>query len=176
MKTLLVYVFVISSLTSFSQTNRPKSDSHLIEDYAFDARRIAKPPVFPFGIDSLQHFYFTHFAGFDSVLTKAIANGDTSKYLRVYFSFVIDKEGAPIQPHFIKVSATQFARSDGSRTLKYFDEDKSYLDESIKKMIFKMNFWKAGWANIRNSNSMTTVDARVEDYIQFWVGLNPPQN
>jgi hypothetical protein len=35
-------------------------------------------------------------------------------------------------------------------------------------MIGKMPFWKPGLQN------GVPVDSRVEDFLQFWVGINPP--
>ena len=176
MKTfLLIFVLVISG-SVFSQRGSRTPDTHIIYNGVNDARRMAKPPVYPFGQDSLVRFYFAHFSGFDTLLTKAIANGDTAKYLRVYFTFVIDRDGAPIEPHFTKVASTRYAKSEGSLAIKYFDEDKDYFEEAVKKMIFKMTFWKPGYANVRNTNVLVATDSRVEDYIQFWVGIDPPQN
>ena len=170
----LIFVLFISG-SVFSQRSSRTTDTHIIYGTAMDARRMAKPPVYPFGQDSLVRFYFAHFTGFDTLLTKAIAHGDTAKYLRVYFTFLIDREGSPTDPHFTKVASTQYAKSESARTLKYFDEDKPYFEEVIKKMIFKMTFWKPGYANLRNANGMVAYDAWVEDYIQFWVGIDPPQ-
>lgn len=134
----------------------------------FNARTMEKPPVFPLGRDSCKRFYFAHFEGFDSVLTKTVERGDTAKYIRVYFSFVIDRNGAPYDAHFERIASTQYARSDGAKTIKYFSDDKEYYDGIIKSMNAKMPFWKPGLYN------NVPVEARVEDYIQFWVGLVPP--
>ena len=176
MKTFLFILVLVISGSVFSQRGGRTPDTHIIYAGAMDAKRMSKPPVYPFGQDSLVRFYFAHFTGFDTLLTKAIANGDTAKYLRVYFSFVINRDGAPIEPHFRKVASTRYAKSEGSSSIKYFDEDRVYFEEAIKKMIYKMTFWKPGYANIRSSNGMVAYDAKVEDYIQFWVGIDPPQS
>ena len=162
---LLLFAVKVSAQRDFSQ-DIPAATFRGI----FNASTMQKPPVFPFGIDSCKRFYFTHFEGFDSVLTKTVERGDTAKYIRVCFSFVIDKNGVPYDAHFERISSTQYARSDGSKTIKYFFDDKKYYEDIIKKMCAKMPFWKPGLYNT------VPVDARVEDYIQFWVGLVPPSS
>jgi hypothetical protein len=114
-------------------------------------------------------FYFSHFEGFDSVLTKAIDRGDTAKYIRVYFSFVIDKNGTPYDGHFERIASTEYAKADNPRTIKYFSEDKKYYEKLIKEMVSKMTFWKPALQNA------VPVDCKIIDYIQFWVGINPPK-
>lgn len=173
MKKLTLVLFICVSSKIFSQrTLQPTT--HVIYGEVFNAKKMQRPPIFPFGADSCLHFYFSHFEGLDSVLTKAIANGDTAKYIRVYFSFIVERNGMPVEPHFIRVASTQYAKSENARTIPYFMADKDYYEEVIKKMIQKMTFWKPGLANVRYSNVMVAADARVEDYIQFWVGINPP--
>ncbi len=175
MKRIVLFLSLFISAQVFSQRTLPQG-THVFYGEVFDAKKMQHPPIYPFGQDSLLHYYYAHFAGFDSVLTKAIANGDTAKYIRVYFSFVIDRDGTPGDPHFRRVASTEYAKSATARTIKYFDDDKAYFDEVIKKMVHKMGFWKPGLANLANSGSMVAADARVEDYIQFWVGINPPAN
>ena len=138
-----------------------------VYDKLFDAKYMQKPPVYPFGPDSCKRFYFSHFRGFDSLLTRVIENGDTAKYIRVYFSFIIDKNGTPYDARFEKIAATRYARSEGAKTITYFFENKKYYENLIREMISKMTFWKPGLHN------MVPVDSKVEDYIQFWVGLTP---
>ena len=104
------------------------------------------------------------------MLTKVIAMGDTAKYIRVCFSFVIAADGSPYDPYFLVIGSTQYGKSAGMRLLKYFDADKKYYEGLIKQMIAKMTFWKPGLYN------GIPVDSRVEDYLQFWVGINPPIN
>jgi hypothetical protein len=133
----------------------------------YDAKYLQVPPVFPFGIDSCQRFYFTHFKGFDNVLDKVIANGDTAKYIRVYFSFIIDKHGTAYNAHFDKIASTRYAKSVTVRPIRYFNSQ--YYEKVIKYMIAKIPFWKPALLN------GIPVDCRVEDYIQFWVGANIPE-
>src|ERR1700741_845065 len=99
-KIIFLLLISISTNVLFSQRIFPPG-SHMIYSGVQDAKRMQKPPIFPYGIDSLQRFYFSHFAGFDSILTKAINHGDTAKYIRVYFSFVVDRDGAVTGAHFI---------------------------------------------------------------------------
>lgn len=132
-------------------------------------------PFFPMGKDSLQRFYFSHFAGFDSLLTSAISHGDTARYLRVYFTFVIDENGSAYEPRFERIASTQYGKSEGAKTIDHFKEDKEYYQGIIKEMILHMPFWKPGLVPLRNSNSMVTGPVRITDFIQFWVGINPPQ-
>jgi hypothetical protein len=139
-------------------------------NHVFEARNLTNPPVYPYGRDSCVQFYFAHFGGFDSVLTKVISMGDTAKYIRLYFSFVVTSDGSPYDPHFLLIGSTQYHKSAGVHLLKYFDPDKKYYEAVIKKMIAKMGFWKPGLYN------GIPVDSRVEDYLQFWVGINPPGN
>jgi hypothetical protein len=139
-------------------------------NHVFVARNLKNPPVYPYGVDSCIRFYFANFAGFDSLLTKVIAMGDTAKYIRVCFSFVIADDGSPYDPQFLAIGSTQYSKSAGMRLLKYFDADKKYYEGLIKQMIAKMTFWKPGLYN------GIPVNSRVDDYLQFWVGINPPAN
>ena len=136
----------------------------------FNAKYVQKPPFFPPGTDSCKRFYFTNFKGFDTVLIKLIEKGDTAKYIRVYFSFVIDRNGIPYDSHFEKIASSQYARSDGAITIKYFSENNKYFEPLIKQMICAMSSWKPALQN------GIPVDCKVDDYIQFWVGLTLPKN
>jgi hypothetical protein len=136
----------------------------------YEARYLHTQPVFPAGVGSCERFYFTHFKGFDSVLYKAIAYGDTAKYLRIYFSFVIDKNGVAHNAHFEKIASTQYAKGITSKTIRYFSGNEKYFDKLIKDMIDQMPFWKPGLLYAR------PVDCKVETHFQFWVGLNAPSN
>jgi hypothetical protein len=135
----------------------------------YEARYLQSPPVFPFGTDSCQRFYFTHFKGIDSVLYKTGANGDTAKYIRVCFSFVVDKYGSAYDAHFEKMASTQYEKSVTARTLKYFSATE-YYQRLIKNMMDKMPLWKPALLNGR------AVDCRINEYLQFWVGTRPPNN
>jgi hypothetical protein len=175
MRILIVLLFTVISVNVFSQRTLPPG-TRVLHGVIPDAKRMRNPPIFPNGADSLLRFYFSHFTCFDSLLTKAIERGDTAKYIRLYFSFVIDENGAATESQFIRVASTQYAKSEGARTIPYFMDDKPFYDACIKAMIYKMPFWKPGVLPVRYSNSMVASDARVEDYIQFWVGINPPTN
>ncbi|MBS1642376.1 MAG: hypothetical protein JST94_09275 [Bacteroidetes bacterium] len=134
----------------------------------FEAKYMPKPPIYPYGQDSLHRYFYSHFEGFEQVLTKAIDKGDTAKYIRVYFQYVIDKNGTPFDGKFLRVAGTSYAKGDNAKTIKYFNEDKETLNKQVKSLVSKMGFWKPGLHN------NVPVDAIVEDYFQFWVGINPP--
>ncbi len=136
---------------------------------AYDAKYLQTPAIYPSGTDSCQRFYFSHFKGFDSVLSKLIANGDTAKYIRVYFSFVIDKYGAAYNAHFEKIASTQYAKGITSKLVKYFPA-KAYYEKLVKEMIRQMPLWKPALLN------GLPVDCKMEEYLQFWVGINLPTN
>lgn len=154
-------IFVLTVLSFFSASVFSQ------ENKVYEARYLPTPPVYPSGPDSCQRFYFTHFKGIDSVLYKTGMNGDTAKYIRVYFSFVVDKYGSVYDAHFEKIASTQYAKSVTARTLKYFSAT-GYYDRLIKNMMTKMPFWKPAMFNGR------PVACRMIDYLQCWVGTRPP--
>ncbi|MEO8174503.1 MAG: hypothetical protein ABI581_15515 [Sediminibacterium sp.] len=135
----------------------------------YDARYMQVPPLFPQGRDSCQRFYFIHFKGIDSVLYNTGLRGDTVKYIRVYFSFVVDKYGAIHDARFVKMASTQYAKSVTAKTLQYFSAYE-YYNRLVKNMMTQMPSWKPALLNGR------AVDCRVSDYLQFWVGYTPPRN
>ena len=136
-------------------------------DRVYESRYIQQAPVYPKGIDSARRYYFHHFTGMDSLLSKAIVYGDTLKYLRVYFSFVIDKYGLITEPHFIRIASTRYAQSLHAKTVLYFLNDEPYYEKAVKQMLQKMGSWKAALQD------GVPVSCRVEDYFQFWLGITP---
>ncbi|MDE3235949.1 MAG: hypothetical protein KGO81_08350 [Bacteroidota bacterium] len=174
MRTLLAcFLFILFSEGLLAQRGRPNMNVELVRTAygnVFEASRMQYPPIFPMGLDSALRYCFTHFEGMDSVLTYAIQRGDTGKYLRVYFSFIITKEGSIYRPEFLHIGSTKYAKSSGYKIVRYFDEKKNYYQSIIGKMLMDMPFWKPGLVNL------VPVDARVVNYIQFWVGINPPPN
>ncbi len=170
MKTILLCLLFLVSVGAIAQRDFGAENNRDRYEKIYEAKYVEKPPQFPFGPDSCRRYYFAHFTGFDSVLTKTVTNGDTAKYIRVYFSFVISKDGTAGDGRFEKVASADNARAKDKdvKTIKYFSSDKKYYDDLVKQMISKMTFWKpATQDNIR-------VDCKVDDYIQFWVGINPP--
>jgi hypothetical protein len=155
---MLVFAATLFFPPVFSQVNK-----------VYDARYLQIPPAYPPGTDSCQRFYFTHFKGIDSVLYKTGLNGDTVKYIRVCFSFVVDKYGSVYDAHFERMASTQFPKSFTARTLKYFTAVE-YYEYLIRNMMNKMPLWKPALVNGR------TVDCRIYEYLQFWVGTRPPGN
>ncbi len=129
---------------------------------------LTRKPVFTFGVDSCQRYYYYHCDGLDTLLQLLQARGDTAKYIRLYFSFVIDHRGILSDPRFVRVGATAYAGTKFSRTLTYFSSHRHFFQKIIEHMLLLMPFWKPGLLN------GIPVDARVEDYIQFWVGKQLP--
>ncbi len=169
MKRIVFCLLVIISTNAIAQKSFETEDNRGIYSQIFDAATMQKPPVYPFGTDSCKRFYFNHFAGFDTVLSKAVQKGDTATFIRVYFSFVVDSKGTPYDARFERVASTPSYKTKDAKTIKYFNEDKKYLDKLIKEMVSKMIIWKPGLYND------VRVEAKVDDFIQFWVGINPPQ-
>ncbi|TAJ51488.1 MAG: hypothetical protein EPO58_12620, partial [Chitinophagaceae bacterium] len=167
MKNILFYVWFLMALPALAQRNTNAALAESSYSRLFEAKYMQKPPQYPFGADSCKRFYFASFGGFDSVLSKVIERGDTAKYIRVYFSFIVDKNGAPYEGRFERMASTQYARGESAKTIRYFSDDRKYYDKQIADMIGKMPFWKPGLQN------GVPVDSRVEDFLQFWVGINP---
>lgn len=140
--------------------------SHL--PVVYNAKSITHPPLFPFGFDSCQRYYYYHCEGLDSLLLLLQLKGDTAKFIRLHFSFVIDYRGLLNDPRFLRVSATSYAGSNYSRTLTYFSNYQGFFQKMIQRMLLPMPFWKPGLLN------GLPVYARVEDYIQFWIGKRLP--
>jgi hypothetical protein len=161
MKFLLTLILICSCFTGISQSQ--------YYNRAFEAKYMQKPPVFIAGRDSLRRFYFTHFPAFDTVINKAVEKGDTAKYIRIYFSFYIDEQGFPYEPAFDRVASTRSSGTENAKTIKYFFDMKPVLDKAINQMINKMPQWRPG---IQDG---VVVKTQFEDYLQFWVGLTPPQ-
>ena len=168
MKIILSFLFCLCVFLAGAQ--RPGSSK------VADARMLQKPPVFPMGRDSLQRFYFSHFAGFDSLLTSAISHGDTGRYLRVFFTFIVDENGATYDPQFSFIGSTRYGKSAGVKPIEHFKADKDYYQSVIKDMIRHMPFWKPALIPVRNADLMKPGSARVTDFIQCWVGINPPDD
>lgn len=166
MRSFFLTVLLGAALTAFSQKNRyPRNGWY---DRIFEYRYVQQPPFYPMGVDSCRRYYFNHFQGMDSLLNKATAYGDTLKYLRVYFSFVIDKYGLITDPHFIRIASTRYSKSLYAKTVLYFTEDDSYYEKAVKQMLRKMGSWKPAMQN------GVPVSCRIEDYFQFWLGITPP--
>jgi hypothetical protein len=168
MKIFLSFLFCLSVFLVGAQRSGSR--------FVMDARNLQKPPVFPMGRDSLQRFYFSHFAGFDSLLTSAINHGDTGRYIRVYFTYVVDENGATYDPQFTLIGSTRYGKSAGVKPIEHFKADQAYYQSVIKDMIRHMPFWKPALVPIRNADVMIPGAARVTDFIQFWVGINPPDD
>jgi hypothetical protein len=161
MKPLIFVVVLFASLVSYSQSS--------YYNRTFEAKYMDKPPVFAYGKDSLKRFYFTHFSAFDTVINKAVQNGDTAKYLRIYFSFYVDESGFVYEPKFNRVASTRSAITESAKTIRHFNDMKDVLQEAVKHMLLKMSAWRPG---VENGQPVKTLNY---DYMQFWVGLTPPQ-
>jgi hypothetical protein len=165
MKILVLLVLLFAFGETGAQVNEPSPYYKRV----FEAKFMDKPPVFSFGKDSLQRFYFSHFPAFDTVLRKAIEKGDTAKYLRVYFSFNLDENGYAYDPRFERVASTRSSTTESAKTIKYFNDLKPLLDKAIQTMMVKMPAWKPG---LQDGIPVKTANY---DFLQFWVGLSAPQ-
>jgi len=161
MKTLFFLVLLFVTLVSYSQSS--------YYNRTFEAKYMNNPPVFAYGKDSLKRFYFSQFGAFDTVINKAVQNGDTAKYLRIYFSFCIDESGFVYEPKFERVASTRSAVTESAKTIRHFNDMKDVLQNVIKEMLLKMSAWRPG---VENGQPVKTLNY---DYMQFWVGLTPPQ-
>jgi hypothetical protein len=164
MKYILILIAFMYSLTCFSQDGRFQQVNR-----EYEAKYMQKPPVFPMGKDSLRRFYFNHFQAFDSILAKAVAKGDTAKYIRIYFSFYLDENGYAYEPKFERVASTRSAVTENAKTIRYFFDMKPMLDKAIMQMLNKMPQWRPG---MQDGILVKTINY---DYLQFWVGLSEPQ-
>jgi hypothetical protein len=161
MKYLLIIFATGCSLCCLSQGYQPVNRE-------YEAKYMQKP-IFPMGKDSLRRFYFTHFPAFDTVLSKAVAKGDTAKYLRIYFSFYLDENGYVYEAAFDRVASTRSAVTENAKTIRYFSDMKPVLQKAIIQMLNKMPQWRPG---MQDGLVVKTLNY---DYLQFWVGLSAPQ-
>ncbi len=161
MKTLFISLLLCAATYGYAQTS--------YYNRVFEARYMDRPPVFVFGKDSLKRFYFSHFPAFDTVLAKAVQNGDTAKYLRIYFSFNLDENGFVYDPQFERVASTRSAVIESAKPVRYFNEIRDILDKAVKAMLQKMPQWRPG---VQDGQPVKTLNY---DYMQFWVGLSAPQ-
>jgi hypothetical protein len=134
----------------------------------FESKYLGKPPVFPNGVDSLRRFYFTHFPAFDTVISKAVENGDTAKFIRIYFSFNLDESGFIYDPKFERVASTRSAVTESAKTIRYFNDMKEILEKAVKQMLQQLPQWRPG---VQDGQPVKTLNY---DYLQFWVGLTAP--
>lgn len=160
MRKLLILAMLISSVHGICQS---------YQNRVYEARYMDKPPVFLHGRDSLNRFYFSHFPAFDTLISLAVRNGDTAKYLRVYFTFQVDENGFVYEPAFEKVASTRSAVTESAKTLRYFNEIKPLLQRSVAAMLEKITGWRPGLQYGMPVKSLNY------DYLQFWVGLSAPQ-
>jgi hypothetical protein len=161
MKTLFLSSLLFAAVSCYAQSS--------YYNRVFEAKYMGKPPVFAFGKDSLKHFYFNHFSAFDTVISKAVANGDTAKYIRIYFSFNLDENGFVYDPQFERVASTRSSVTESAKTIRYFNDMKDILQKAVKDMLQKMPQWRPG---VQDGQPVKTLNY---DYLQFWVGLTPPQ-
>ena len=161
MKTILLLALLSGVISGYAQSS--------YYNRVFEARYMERPPVFAMGKDSLKRYYFNHFSVFDTVISKAVANGDTAKYLRIYFSFNVDESGFVYDPKFERVASTRSAVTESAKTIRYFNEIKDVLQQAVSSMLLKISGWRPG---VENGQPVKTLNY---DYVQFWVGLSAPQ-
>jgi hypothetical protein len=169
-KFLLLLLISLGSLPIFAQQNEEATFGSSFYNKIFDEDYVERKPVFRYTKDSLMNFYLANFNGYDTLLNKAIDNGDTAKYIRVHFEYVIDVNGVPYQPKFKYVGSTKYSSGSGDKKLKYFDASKDFFNKAIKDMLLHLPSWRPALQNNK------IVDCRHEDYFQLWVGINPPSN
>lgn len=133
----------------------------------YEYNYVENKPIYQGIRDSLNDRYISQFFGFDSLATRCINNGDTAKYIRVHFEFIVDQYGIPYDGTFDYVGSTRYSSSNGDKKLKYFDDLKDYFNRVIKKMIKYAPIFKPA---IQNN---VPVSCYVKDYFQFWLGINP---
>ncbi len=178
-KSFFLLILFICSLDVFAQeiqsdtrnrsanraTNTNASINQIRRIYNYDY--VERKPIFIAGKDSLNNIYLSYFTGFDSLAMRCIEKGDTAKYIRVHFEFVVDENGTPYDGKFSYVGTTRYGSSNGDRKVKYFDDIKGYFNDAIKKMIKYIPSWKPAMQN------SVRVSCLVKDYFQFWLGINP---
>jgi hypothetical protein len=164
MKIKIALLFLLISL----KTNAQKTLNPLSYRQIYESRYVQIPPAFVAGPDSCRHYYFNHFKGFDSLLAMAIENGDTAKYLRVYFSFIVDRNGLVYDTRFIKIASTLYINSVGARTIHLFPGQNQYYEKMINEMLLLIPLWKPAMQD------GVKVSSRVIDYLQCWIGLMKP--
>ena len=147
----------------------PAGIAQSYQNRVYEARYLDKPPVFTAGPDSLQRFYYAHFPAFDTLIATAVRNGDTAKYLRVYFSFHVDENGFAYEPVFERVASTRSRVTESAKTIRYFSGMKQLLQDAIESMFRSMPSWRPGL------NVGIPVKTLNYDFIQVWVGLSAPQ-
>lgn len=165
MKQIIFFLLLLCGTKGYTQRIINSRGNQTVYRSAY----MEQPAVFVMGKDSCQRFYFTHFTGFDSLLQMLIRKGDTAKFIRLHFSFLIDRHGILSGPHFKKIAATAYQKSKYDRELIYFRSTRTYWNRLVKQMLSEMGFWKPGLQNGK------PVDCLVDDYMQFWVGLQLPE-
>lgn len=150
---LLFTFFSILSNDAFTQAGK-----------VFDAQYVQQAPFSIMGTDSLKQYYLNHFLGFDSLKSKATRNGDVEKYLRIYFTFIVDPDGFISEPHFQRIASTRYDKSYSAKTIEYFLTDDETYEKAIKLMLKKMPAWKPAL------QYGVPVSCKVTDYLQVWNG------
>ncbi len=165
MKFSFIFLLLITSIALHAQRDaNPGAKQYY--NRVFDDYYVEKKPVFVAGADSLRIFYLSNFSAFDSLVARAINNGDTAKYLRVHIEFIVDKNGIPYNASFNYIGSTKYKDAKNDRKVKYFNDLKPYFNDAIKSLIKKMPNWRPALQN------NVRVDCTVHDYFQFWLGIN----
>lgn len=179
MKTICLLLFICFTVSGFTQeiqsddrnrpANRTRGNNAAGQAYnrLYEYNFVERKPIFRYSKDTLQNFYVANFIGIDSLASYCIEKGDTAKYIRVNFEFIIDENGTPYDGNFLSIGTTKYAGSSGFSKIKYVDNLKEYFDKAIKQMVRKIpNWYPAMQNNVR-------VNCIVKDYFQFWLGINP---
>jgi len=166
MKKIFIALYLLGTLQGFSQTEETVGKQYYYKLFEYDY--VERKPIFPFTADSLRNFYLSHFTAFDSLVTRCISNGDTAKYIRVHFEFVLDESGMAYDPKFSYIGSTRYKSSKSDKKIKYFDDLQPDFNDAVKLMVRAMPTWRPALQNgIR-------VNCRKEEFFQFWLGIKPP--
>lgn len=155
---LVLLILDVSAVTAQRNSNSYSPGFEKI----YESRYVQQPPVHDWGPDSCNRYYFDHFGDISSIVSAAVMQGDTAKYLRVYFSFVINRFGFISEPRFIKLASTRYAQSVSARTLTYLNND-AWYEKQVKQMLRNMPPWRPALQN------GVPVNCRVETWFQFLV-------
>jgi hypothetical protein len=173
MKNIVLLLMLFATIANAQQrryydnNGRGFNTENQVNNRIYNANYVEKKPFFKGGQDSLNNLYLQYFQGFDSLVARCVDKGDTAKYIRVHFQFVVDNMGTLYDAKFTYVGSTRYRASSGDKKIKYFDDLKPYFENNVKNMISHIPAWvPALHAGMR-------VACTVEDYFQLWLGTQP---
>lgn len=169
MKSFYYLITALLLLTAGVRAQDRMVQQSTMNSAVYNAQYMDRPPVFGPGEDSLSRLFFKRFSQWERLIGKAVENGDTAKYLRVNFSYLIDRDGTPYDGRFVSVTSTRYPRARAGKGIRYLSESREELQQAVKSMLsFVPQRWTPGLMSGRPVRSLR------EDYIQIWVGLSDP--